>query len=113
MNEMAQVALFCMTTANQRQQAVLRGYWHEQLCHIMLVGGGKFRCRMLGTDGVGQEFYLHLPPAEVVGFHSAKQAGEQTQPNLTTYCLPEAPNHPAIDSLSSPALMYQVGDAVG
>ncbi len=39
------------------------GKMHEDLSHIFLAGGDRFKCRMIGS---GKEFILELPPSKDV-----------------------------------------------
>ncbi len=92
---LTRIALFCMSTVSQPQQAALRGYVFEQLAHMMLVRGGRFKCRMLGASGAGQEFELALPLAEVntsrVGRRRASRLGTIWR---TTVCPPRQIRQP-------------------
>lgn len=101
-----------------KDSSVLFGHWNQCTagsrtclcvrapCHIFLVHGGSFQCRMLGNNT--RDFTLELPPATPAIFDSGKDAARLARAEFSSYCMPVASQQAAVDSLCSPVCLFQV-----
>jgi hypothetical protein len=86
--------------------SALRGYWFETISHMILTDGGKFECRMIDS---GERFHLTLPrAADICLFKTPADASSKVKDDLSVYCMPTRSNQAAIDSMSSPWLLFQM-----
>jgi hypothetical protein len=86
--------------------SALRGYWFETISHMILTDAGKFECRMLDSS---EKFQLTLPRAvDICLFKTPADASSKVKDDLSVYCMPTRSNQAAIDSMSSPWLLFQM-----
>ena len=84
------------------------------LCKITLQEGCQFKGALLPQhhSQSRKPFKINVPAATVQHWSAPEEAAAQSKNDMSVMCLPHSKSEPAIDAISSPALYWQVSNAL-